>query len=76
MKQLMKTAAAKLRGHIQYYGISDNFKAVKVFAYRTERILFKWLNRRSQRKSFGWEQFREFLARVKFPEAKICHKLF
>jgi RNA-directed DNA polymerase len=76
MKQLMKTAAAKLRGHVQYYGLSNNFRTVETFVYRTERILFKWLNRRSQRKSFDWKQFREFLTRVNFPEAKICHKLF
>ena len=76
MKQLMKTAAAKLRGHVQYYGLSNNLRAVEAFVYRTIRILFKWLNRRSQRKSFGWEQFQKFLTRVKFPGAKICHKLF
>jgi group II intron reverse transcriptase/maturase len=76
MKQLMKTAAAKLRGHVQYYGLSNNMMAVEAFVYRTVRILFKWLNRRSQRKSFNWEQFQEFLTRVNFPEAKICHKLF
>ena len=76
MKQLMKTAAAKLRGHVQYYGLSNNMMAVEAFVYRTVRILFKWLNRRSQRKSFNWEQFQEFLIRVNFPRAKICHKLF
>jgi len=76
LQQVMKEAAIKLRGHIQYYGVSFNYKAVQTFVYRTIRILFKWLNRRSQRKSFNWEQFQEFLNRVKFPEARICHKLF
>jgi group II intron reverse transcriptase/maturase len=76
LKQIMKIAAAKARGHIQYYGVSFNFAAVSDFLYRVKRILFKWLNRRSQRKSFDWEQFQKFLDRMKFPEAKICHKLF
>jgi RNA-directed DNA polymerase len=76
LKQIMKTAAAKARGHIQYYGISHNFVAVDKFLYHVKRILFKWLNRRSQRKSFEWEQFQKFLTRIKFPQAKICHKLF
>lgn len=76
LRQLMKTAAAKIRGHVQYYGVSHNYNAVKVFVWKVLRILFKWLNRRSQRKSFNWEQFQEFLNRVKFPGAKICHKLF
>lgn len=76
LKQMMKLAAAKMRGHIQYYGVSHNYVAVNVFVMRTERILFKWLNRRSQRKSFNWEQFQKFLLRENFPEAKICHRLF
>lgn len=76
MPQIMKAAAAKVRGHIQYYGISHNFAAVATFVYHVRRILFKWLNRRSQRKSFNWDKFAQFLERIKFPEAKICHKLF
>lgn len=76
LKQIMKTAAAKARGHIQYYGVSHNLKAVNDFIFNVRRILFKWLNRRSQRKSFNWGQFEKYLALVNFPKAKICHKLF
>lgn len=76
LKQIMKTAASKTRGHIQYYGVSHNFKTVDVFVYRVTRILFKWLNRRSQRKSFSWEQFSKYLELINFPKAKICHRLF
>ena len=67
---------SKLRGHIQYYGVSHNYGSVNKFVRDVEKILFKWLNRRSQRKSFGWEQYRKLLDQVKFPKAKICHKLF
>ena len=76
LKQIIKIAAAKLRGHIQYYGVSHNFVAVNQFVYQVKRILFKWLNRRSQRKSFTWEKFDMFLTRENFPEARIYHKLF
>ena len=76
LKQIAKIASAKMRGHIQYYGVSHNYAEVNNFVYRVKRILFKWLNRRSQRKSFTWEKFGMFLTRIKFPEAKICHKLF
>jgi len=76
LKQIMKTAASKVRGHVQYYGVSHNFKSVSDFIYKVTRILFKWLNRRSQRKSFIWEKFQMLLDRIKFPQAKICHKLF
>jgi group II intron reverse transcriptase/maturase len=76
LKQIMKIAAAKVRGHIQYYGVSHNYRAVGDFVYQVTQILFKWLNRRSQRKSFNWEQFGKYLDMVKFPKARICHKLF
>jgi group II intron reverse transcriptase/maturase len=76
LKQIMKTACAKARGHVQYYGVSHNFEKVQSFMHKVKQILFKWLNRRSQRKSFTWEQFNMYLNRVKFPEAKICLFLF
>jgi group II intron reverse transcriptase/maturase len=76
LEQLMKIAAAKLRGHIQYYGISHNCAAVHKFRRQVTRILFRWMNRRSQRKSFDWEKFLKYLDRIDFPKAKIYHRLF
>lgn len=76
LKQIMKIASAKARGHIQYYGVTHNIADVSTFIDKVEQILFKWMNRRSQRKSFTWEKFRELLNRINFPKAKICHKLF
>jgi group II intron reverse transcriptase/maturase len=76
LKQIMKTASAKVRGHVQYYGVSHNSANVGSFVDKVKIILFKWLNRRSQRKSFSWENFRIYLSRIDFPKAKICHKLF
>jgi RNA-directed DNA polymerase len=76
MNNIMKNAAVKLSGHIRYYGVSHNFAGVSTFVMEVKRILFKWLNRRSQRKSFTWEQFQLYLDRIEFPEAKIHHRLF
>jgi len=67
---------AKLRGHIQYYGVSFNTRAVQTFLMKAARILFKWLNRRSQRRSFNWEQFKLFLRANPLPRATVCHALF
>ena len=75
LKQIIKIAAAKVRGHVQYYGVSHNSQTVSRFVIQVKRILFKWLNRRSQRKSFNWAQFGKYLDMVNFPKAKICHKL-
>jgi RNA-directed DNA polymerase len=46
---------AKLRGHIQYYGVSFNSRAIQNFQKKATRIVFKRLNRRSQRRSYNWE---------------------
>jgi RNA-directed DNA polymerase len=73
---IWKTFCAKLRGHVQYYGVSFNSKAVGSFLRAAEKILFKWLNRRSQRKSFDWDKFRLFQKKHPLPEVKIRHKLF
>jgi RNA-directed DNA polymerase len=76
LKEIWKTFCAKLRGHIQYYGISHNLQNVEKFLYASTRIAFKWLNRRSQRKSFTWGKFEMFLDKFQLPKAKIMHRLF
>lgn len=67
---------AKVEGHIRYYGVSFNTKAIRRFRNKTTRILFKHLNRRSQRKSFTWEQFKRFMGLYPPPKVKIHHALF
>ena len=73
---LWKAFCNKIRGHIQYYGVTFNWKAVSNFVYRAQEIILKWLNRRSQRKSFDWEKFNKFVKLNPLPVIKIYHKLF
>jgi group II intron reverse transcriptase/maturase len=54
-------AAAKLRGHYQYYGVSYNRAKLSHYYFTAIKSLFKWLNRRSQKKSFTWERFQRRL---------------
>lgn len=74
--EIWKTFCAKLRGHVQYYGVSFNTKMVAKFIHETRKIIFKWLNRRSQRKSFDWNKFILFVKKHPLPNAKIVHRLF
>lgn len=74
--EIWKTFCAKLRGHVQYYGVSFNSKMVAKFLYEAKKIIFKWLNRRSQRKSFDWNKFSLFVKKHPLPNAKIVHRLF
>ena len=73
---IWKVTCTKLRGHVQYYGVSFNSKRVSDFIYEATRIIFKWLNRRSQRKSFDWYKFSLFKQRYPLPKVIIVHKLF
>lgn len=52
-----------LKGYYAYYCITDNLPQVCKFYYVVRKSLFKWLNRRSQRKSMTWEQFDELLSK-------------
>jgi group II intron reverse transcriptase/maturase len=64
---------AKLRGHYQYYGVCGNMRSLGRFYTQTVRLTFKWLNRRSQRKSFSWEGFATYVKRYPLPRPKIVH---
>ena len=55
-----------LVGYYGYYAVSDNMPSVQKFRFETIKLLFKWLNRRSQRKSFTRKEFWEFISRVLF----------
>jgi len=76
LKQIWKTFTAKLRGPINYYGVSHNAENVSKFLHEAKRIVFKWLNRRSQRKSFTWEAFAKYMKSHPLPAVKIMHRLF
>jgi len=76
LKELWKTFQSKVRGHVQYYGISHNMERLQIFIHNTKKIFFKWINRRSQRKSFDWVKFNLFMELNPLPKPKIVHRLF
>ena len=69
--QILKTTAAKLRGHIAYYGVTDNSKSLNNFVYQVRRTLFKWLNRRGKKGCYTWEKFTKLLSLFPLPKARI-----
>jgi len=76
VKTVWKIFIAKVRGHIQYYGVSHNSRWVEKFIHQAAKIMFKWLNRRSQRKSFTWEEFDLFIQANPVPPVRVAHCLF
>ncbi len=71
IKELMATYKLKLQGHQNYYGVRSNSKMLHKFYWNANKIVFKWLNRRSQRKSFNWNEFNAMLAHYKISHPRI-----
>lgn len=67
---------SKLAGHINYFGISGNYRCVEQFRRMLIKIAFKWINRRSQKKSMNWQQFTRFLEFNPLPKSRICYALY
>jgi group II intron reverse transcriptase/maturase len=68
---MLRQARARVIGHLSYYAITDNLERCSYYVYRTGRILFKWLNRKSQRKAYTWESFSQALAWVGWPQIRV-----
>jgi RNA-directed DNA polymerase len=76
IKDFMKILKQKIQGHISYYGITGNRRSVGNFIDECRSLLFKWLNRRSQKKSFDWNKFALFLKRYPLPKAKVYVNIY
>jgi group II intron reverse transcriptase/maturase len=68
---LMRSAKSRLSGHLNYYAITDNSLSCNTYRYWFTRITFKWLNRRSQRLSYNWQEFNQMLDAMEWPTARI-----
>lgn len=69
--KIMERLRRTLIGYFNYYCITDNSRSVRNFVDKVKRLLFKWMNRRSQRKSFDFEKFILFLKKFPLPTPKI-----
>lgn len=57
LKWIMGMVKAKLRGLYNYFGVAGNSASLKEIYYLYRKTLYLLLNRRSQRKSFNYNQF-------------------
>ena len=69
--ELLRRAKVRVQGHLNYYAITDNSESCHRYRHLTRRVLFKWLNRRSQRKSYTWAAFQQALRHVGWPQVRI-----
>lgn len=76
LKKLMAEVGAKLNGHYQYYGVTDNYRAVSRYREEVKKMVLKWLNRRSQRRSFNAKEYKKLLERFPLPKPRIRVNLY
>lgn len=76
IKDFWSSVRSKLVGHYRYYGVTDNSEMLRNYRREIIKLLFKWLNRRSQRRSFNLEEFDRFLKFHPLPRPKIYVSIY
>lgn len=76
VKTIMQKLNIKLKGYYRYYGITDNYNKLSEYRYIVRRMLFKMLNRRSQKKSFNWDKYEIFLRKCPLATPKTYVNIF
>ena len=76
LKEIWPVLKTKLQGHYNYYGVSGTIEGIKQYYEQTRRLLFKWTNRRSQKKSWNWEAFEKHLSRYPIPTPKLTYEIY
>lgn len=75
-EEFLDVIRSKLSGHYRYYGITDNSQKMKSYYMQTLDLVYKWLNRRSQRKSFTRERYYEVLKGFELPRPRIYVNIY
>jgi len=73
---IMEKVELKLRGHYAYYGVTDNYRGIARFHREVTKLLYKWLNRRSQRRSYTWAEFEGLLKLFPLPRPRVRVHLY
>jgi RNA-directed DNA polymerase len=63
---------AVIGGHVRYFGVPLNSRAIRAFRLVVIRLWKKWLSRRSQRGYLTWDRMQWYIARW-VPHAVTCH---
>lgn len=74
LPDIVATLKSKLQGCWNYYGVIGNSERLWDYAWNAKRLVHKWLNRRSQRRSYNWTTFDEAWERWKIPSPQIFEK--
>ena len=70
-RELYRDLCRILKGYYNYFGFAGNAATLNKFDHAVERMWFKWLNRRSQKRSFNWDEYKVLLERFPLPKPRI-----
>jgi group II intron reverse transcriptase/maturase len=74
VSEIMAKLATKLRGHWNYYGVIGNSQSLQQYDELVRKLLYKWLNRRSQKRSYSWPALHRLLDRFQMPRPRIVEQ--
>jgi group II intron reverse transcriptase/maturase len=75
-KELWQKLRRKLIGHYNYYGMSGNSYWIYQYYKMGLKLAHKWLNRRSEKKSYNYKQYNLLLKYNPLPKPKIYHSIY
>ena len=73
---LAATLRKKFQGYWNYYGLQGNSRMLWKYWWYSQGLVYKWLNRRSQRKSYTGQAFRAMWQAMKIPEPRIVESAY
>ena len=76
IRMVMEKLAVKMYGYYRYYGITDNYPMISKFGDEVRSMLYKMVNRRSQKKSMNWNKYLLFLKKYPMVKPKIYVSIF
>lgn len=74
LRDIIATLKRKLQGYWNYYCVIGNSERTSAYSYEVVQLVYKWLNRRSQRKSFTAESFKAAWTRWQMPKPRVNEK--
>lgn len=76
IKDIVSWMNQVLTGYFHYYGITDNSGMLSSFRFRMMQLLFKNLNRRSQKRSLNWDGFNDLLRDFPLVKGRIYVNIY
>jgi RNA-directed DNA polymerase len=71
VREVFRALNVNLRGDYREYGGHGNSPSLQQFFHHAMRIRFKWLKRRSQRRSYTWTGFAELLRHCRVEQPRL-----